>query len=372
MLASTDSAPLEQRGWVYEPKYDGIRALVDLAPAPKAARGKSAGAAHVVIYSRNGRDKTRQFPAIANALAALAPRVGVPVLLDGEIVAIDRDGRPLGFQALQDRMHLTSPADIARAEAAQPAAIVLFDMLREDDEDLRGQPLAARRLRLQTRVKPSTSGARLVRLSEIVADDGRELMSRARRDGWEGLIAKDGHSVYQTGRRTPAWRKLKLLLEQEFVIGGWTEPRGMRQHFGALLVGYYDGGALQYAGNVGTGFNERELTRLAALFDARERKASPFAGRVVTPEEIHWIRPDLVAEIRFAEWTSDGLLRQPVYLGLRDDKDAKEVKREKTQTVRSAESAKGARSATKGTKGSRGSKGSKGSAGSEGSKGFER
>src|SRR5262249_4310260 len=258
----------------------------------------------------------------------LAPRIAVPVLLDGEIVAIGPDGRPLGFQALQDRMHLTSPAEVERAETAQPAALVLFDLLREDDEDLRGLPLAARRLRLQARVKPSSSGARLVRLSEIVADDGTALMARARREGWEGLIAKDGHSVYQTGRRTPAWRKLKLLLEQEFVIGGWTEPRGARQHFGALVLGYYEDDVLKYAGNVGTGFNQNELDRLATLFATRERKASPFLERISTPDKIQWLTPNLDAQVRFAEWTSDGLLRQPVYLGLRDDKDAKAVGRE--------------------------------------------
>ena len=328
MLASTEPAPLTQAGWVYEPKYDGIRALVDLAPAAASGRRGTRPPARVVIYSRNGNDKTKQFPAIAKALAALAPRIGAPVVLDGEIVAIDRAGRALGFQALQDRMHLTSARDIEAAEAAQPAAIVLFDLLREGDADLRRQPLAARRLRLQARVKPSPAARRIVRLSEIVADDGRALMARATQDGWEGLIAKDGQSTYLTGRRTPSWRKLKLLHEQEFVVGGWTEPRGTRQHFGALLLGYYEGGRLRYAGSVGTGFDERELARLAALLDARSRKVSAFDGVVATSERLHWVRPDLVAMVRFAEWTSDNLLRQPVYLGLRDDKSATDVVRE--------------------------------------------
>jgi len=252
----------------------------------------------------------------------------VPVLLDGENVAIDQTGQPLGFQALQDRMHLTASADIAAAEAKQPAAIVLFDLLREGPTDLRRLPLAARRLRLQTRVKPTAATRERVRLSEIVADDGRALMERATREGWEGLIAKDGQSTYLSGKRTPSWRKLKLLHEQEFVIGGWTEPRGARQHFGALLLGYYDGRRLRYAGNVGTGFDERELNKLAALFATRAQKTSPFEAPIATPDRLHWVKPTLVAMVRFTEWTSDDLLRQPVYLGLRDDKAAREVVRE--------------------------------------------
>ena len=329
MLASTNSAPLVQPGWVYEPKYDGIRALVDLTPSGKG-RGKAKGApAQVAIYSRNGNDKTRQFPAVAGALRAIAARLDAPLLVDGEIVAIDGTGRPLGFQALQDRMHLTSPHDIDRAEAAQPAAIVLFDLLRDGDEDLRRQPLAARRMRLQSRVKLTAADRRLVRLSEIVADDGRELMARAEQDGWEGLIAKDGGSTYLSGRRTPSWRKLKLLHEQEFVIGGWTEPKGARLHFGALLLGYFEGRRLRYAGNVGTGFDEKELSKLAGLFKTRATDTSPFDARIPTPDRLHWLKPDLVAMVRFSEWTSDDLLRQPVYLGLRDDKAATDVVREK-------------------------------------------
>jgi bifunctional non-homologous end joining protein LigD len=330
MLASTESAPLEQAGWVYEPKYDGIRALVDLAPGAPAAKRGAATPPRVVIYSRNGNDKTKQFPAVAGALARMADRIGVPVVVDGEIVAIDRDGRPLGFQALQDRMHLTSPSDIAAAEARQPAAIVFFDLLREGDEDLRRLPLAARRLRLQARVKPTPALRRLVRVSEIVADDGRDLMARAVREGWEGLIAKDGHSTYLTGRRTPSWRKLKLLHEQEFVIGGWTDPKGARTHFGALLLGYYERGRLRFAGSVGTGCDQRELERLAALFAKRTRAASPFDGPVAAAGRPAWLKPDLVAMVRFAEWTSDNRLRQPVYLGLRDDKKATDVVREDT------------------------------------------
>ena len=324
MLASLEEPPLVRQGFIYEPKYDGIRAMIDLRPP-----ASKTGAPTVGIYSRNGREKHAQFPEIVDALSRLARGLPHPVFLDGEIVAIDGTGRPLGFQHVQGRIHLTSPADIARAARDRPTALLLFDLLRDGDEDVRGEPLAARRLRLQKRLRPRGAAARVIRLSEIVPDDGRALLERARREGWEGLIVKDGQSVYQSGRRTPAWRKLKLLHEQEFVIGGWTEPRQTRQHFGALLVGYYDeGGALRWAGSVGTGFDQQELDRVAALLAPREIRDCPFADRFRTAERAHWVRPDLVAQIRFTEWTSDGLLRQPVYLGMRTDKRAKDVRRD--------------------------------------------
>jgi bifunctional non-homologous end joining protein LigD len=326
MLASLADPPIAQPGLVYEPKYDGIRALVAVAP------GTGRGAPNISLYSRNGNDKTAQFPEIVSALAAVMRRLRAPVLLDGELVATDQEATPLGFQYIQGRIHLSSPADIARAARQQPAALILFDILRDGDEDLRGWPLAARRMRLQQRVKPGARERRFVRLSEIALDDGRTLLTRARQEGWEGLIVKGADSVYRSGRRTPAWRKLKLLKQQEFVVGGWTEPRQTRQHFGALLVGYYDGGALRWAGSVGTGFDQAELDRVAELLRTRETPASPFADNVRTAERRHWVKPELVAEVRFTEWTSDGLLRQPVYLGMRTDKAAKKVGREEQRT----------------------------------------
>ena len=312
-----------QHGTIYEPKYDGIRALIDVRPADRT------GAARVSIYSRNGNDKSAQFPAIVRTLGSIAKRLDGPVLLDGEIVAIDPAGHALGFQRIQGRIHLTSPADIARAERDQPTALMLFDILRDGDEDVRGLPMAARRLRLQDRIRPRKAERELVRLTEIVADDGRALLDRATREGWEGLIAKDGQSVYQSGRRTPAWRKKKLLKQQEFVVGGWTEPRQTRMHFGSLLLGYYDDrGDLRWAGSVGTGFDQKELDRLFALLKRLEIPKSPFADPVRPMERPHWVKPEIVAEARFTEWTSDGLLRQPVYLGTRDDKKPRDVRRE--------------------------------------------
>ena len=324
MLASLAEPPVVSRGTVYEPKYDGIRALVDLAPAQKRKQGEPT----VAIYSRNGNDKTAQFPDLIRALTAIAKRLKAPVLLDGEIVAVDADATPLGFQHIQGRIHLTGATDIAQADRDQPVALVLFDILRDGDDDLRGRPFAERRLRLQDRITPAPAMRRVVRLSEIAADDGRALLARAKREGWEGLIAKDGQSVYHSGRRTPAWRKLKLLKQQEFVVGGWTAPRETRQHFGALLLGYYEGRELRWAGSVGTGFDQAELDRLAERLRPIATDASPFADAFKTMTRAHWVKPELVVEVRFTEWTSEGLLRQPVYLGQRADKKARAVKRE--------------------------------------------
>jgi len=323
MLASLSEPPVAKPGLVYEPKYDGIRAIIELAPKGDAS-----------IYSRNGNNKTRQFPAIAAALGAIAARLPAPVVLDGEIVATDKDGHPLGFQHIQGRIHLTADSDIARAERDQPAALILFDLLLDGDEDLRRQPMVARRLRLQERIRPRAKERSLVRLSEIALDDGRPMLQRAHDEGWEGLIVKDAQSAYHSGKRTPAWRKLKLLKQQEFVVGGWTAPRLSRQHFGSLLVGYYDeGGALRWAGSVGTGFDQKELDRVARLLQARAAEKNPFADAFKTAEPAHWVKPTLVVEIRFTEWTSDGLLRQPVYLGSREDKAARDVRREDATPV---------------------------------------
>jgi len=324
MLATlADAPPLVRKGLVYEPKYDGIRALVEIAPGGRAR-----------LWSRNGNEKTAQFPSIAKALEKGAGRLKGPLILDGEIVALDRNGRPAGFQRLQGRMHLLGARDVERAEEEQPVAFIAFDILREGANDLTHLPLTERRKRLEAvlgrfdRKPVGASGGGPIRLSELVAGDATALHARASKEGWEGLIVKDAASPYQPGRRSPAWRKLKLVKEQEFVIGGWTEPRQTRQYFGALLLGVHEDGVLKYVGHTGTGFDHKELARLSRLLKAREVPVSPFSARVKTNEPAHWVKPDLVAQIRFTEWTADDKLRHPVYLGLRDDKSARDVVRE--------------------------------------------
>ena len=288
MLATLAEAPLVDPRLVYEPKYDGIRAIVEVAP--------TAGGAAVRISSRNGNDKTRQFPGIVSALKDAGRRIGVPVILDGEIVALDEARRPAGFQRLQGRMHLTGDADIRRQDRAQPAALIVFDLLREGDEDLCRLPLTSRRERLEAVVSSTfPRDGDTLRISEQVRGDARALDARARHEGWEGLIAKEARSTYQAGRRSPAWRKIKLVHEQEFVIGGWTEPRQTRSYFGALLLGVFDGADLIYVGHTGTGFDGKELARVWKLLQPRAIERSPFSTKFKTNEPAHWVRPDLVS-----------------------------------------------------------------------------
>ena len=325
MLATLADAPLRQKGLVYEPKYDGIRALVEITPGARTPK--------IHIWSRNGNEKTAQFPEIVRAMEASGKRLKAALVLDGEIVAIDDQGRPGGFQRLQGRMHLSGSRNIGIAEQAQPAIFIAFDILRHGKDDLTRLPLTDRRRRLETvfrQVFGPSSGAPVLRVSEQIADDATTLHARAVKENWEGLIVKDASSIYQPGRRSPAWRKIKRLSEQEFVVGGWTEPRQTRQHFGALLLGVHDAGtgALTYVGHTGTGFNQKELERVSRLLQSRETRTSPFSQAIKTNEPAHWIRPDLVAQIRFTEWTADNKLRHPVYLGLRDDKRAGDVVRE--------------------------------------------
>ena len=351
MLATLADPPLSGTHLVFEPKYDGIRALAEIEPAHARAI--------VRLWSRLGNEKTSQFPSIVAALAAFGAAAGEPFVVDGEIVALDAKGRPLGFQRLQNRIHLSDAKDVERIDRAQPVAFIAFDLLREGQDDLRGLPLVERRARLEQVFSRAKSKASAIRISEQAKGDGRALHARAQEEGWEGLIVKDGQSPYQSGRRSPSWRKLKLQHQQEFVVGGWTEPRSTRQHFGALLLGVYEKrlrpergakspresergwgpasaeksgpnatSALIYVGHTGTGFDQHELERVSKLLKSRQVKESPFANKIKSNEIAHWVRPDLVAQVRFTEWTDDGKLRHPVYLGMRDDKKAESVVRE--------------------------------------------
>jgi bifunctional non-homologous end joining protein LigD len=319
MLATLADPPLTGKSLIFEPKYDGIRALVHIAPARPRPE--------IRIWSRLGNDKTAQFPAIVRALEPVAGCAKRPLLVDGEIVALDEAGRPAGFQRLQGRIHVKDSSDVEVLDRSQPTAFIVFDLLRDGDEDVRGLPLTVRRQRLEGHVRRCLSDT--VRLSEQIPMDGRALEARARREGWEGLIVKEAAAPYHSGRRSPAWRKKKLVNEEEFVVSGWTEPRNTRSRFGALLLGVYEGqGAtrrLVYVGHTGTGFDQKELDRVWKLLKPLETGHSPFAEPIKTNEPAHWVRPELVAQVRFTEWTADRKLRHPVYLGLRDDKVASEV-----------------------------------------------
>jgi bifunctional non-homologous end joining protein LigD len=356
MLASLADAPLDDPQLVYEPKYDGIRAIVEI------------DGTDVRIWSRLGNEKTKQFPEIVEALKKWAPRLKSAITLDGEIVALDERGEPTGFQHLQGRIHLGGSASLGSLDAK--VALIVFDLLKEGRTDWRDRPLLERRAALERVVREGKALSPVVRLSQQVRGDGRALYKEALDRGWEGLIAKHAASLYKSGKRTPDWHKLKIVHEQEFVVGGWTEPRQTRSYFGALLLGVYGAapvtarGArpLVYVGHIGTGFNEKELARVMALLRPLETETSPFAERPKTNERPHWVRPKLVAQVRFTEWTTDGKLRHPVYLGLRDDKKAAEVRREEPSSGKGGMSRKGGM----GRKGGTDSKGGTGVAASGG------
>jgi bifunctional non-homologous end joining protein LigD len=363
MLASLTDAPLDDPHFVYEPKYDGIRAVAEIGDG-------------VRLWSRLGNDKAAQFPEIARALEGWAKKRKATVVLDGEIVALDEKGEPTGFQALQGRIHLSDPSrPVRHSRAARPTgrsgaastAFIAFDLLQDGKTNLRERPLTERRSALEKIF--SKTGNPILRLSRQVRGDGRALYDEAFKQGWEGLIAKHAASLYKPGKRTPDWRKVKISHEQEFVIGGWTEPRQSRSYFGALLLGVYassekraarDENCLTYVGHTGTGFNEQELARLIRLMKPLETRQSPFCEAIKTNEHAHWVKPDLVAQIKFTEWTADARLRHPVYLGLRDDKKPTDVTREDVRV-------RGSGLRVQGSPGFQGSPGSQGSQSSQSS-----
>jgi bifunctional non-homologous end joining protein LigD len=302
--------------WIYELKFDGIRGV--------AIKDKSG----VKLISRNVKDLTSRYPEIAKALSQLPVKEAV---LDGEIVALDPEGKS-SFQLLQ--------AANLPAESRPPLFYYVFDLLQLDGKDLTGLPLLKRKAMAQALVQqlPDT-----VRFSAGIQAESERVLKEMQARGLEGLIAKRRDSKYEIGRRSGAWMKFKWTSEQEFVIGGYSPPQGTRSHFGAILVGYYEKGKLLFASKVGTGFDQRILKSLYERFQKLRQPDCPFAnlpekktssrwGRPMTVAEMRrctWIQPKLVCQVRFAEWTRDDRLRQPAFMGLREDKDAKEVIRER-------------------------------------------
>lgn len=299
--------------WIYEIKLDGFRAL--------AIKNGS----DVQLFSRNQKELGGKFPEVARAIAKIKAR---DAIIDGEIVAVEESGRT-SFQLLQ-------AYDLGQARP--PILFYAFDLLRLNGKDYQHEPLIARKAALEKLLTNPPAG---VRYSDSLESDVDDLLAQARKLGLEGLIGKRKNSLYEAGQRSGAWIKLKITLEQEFVIGGFSNPQGSRKHFGALLVGYYEKNKFLFAGKVGTGFNETSLRALYRELDKIRIPDCPFAnlpekkGDRYSPgltasemRKCHWVQPKLVAQIRYTEWTRDGKLRHPVYLGLREDKSAKEVVRE--------------------------------------------
>ena len=289
MLATLVDEPFDRPGWVYEEKYDGYRIL-----AYKEG-------AKVTLLSRNAKDRTHSFSEVAAAVGTLPARA---LLLDGEVVAFDRK-LVSRFQLLQ--------------QGQAPQVYAVFDCLYRDGVDLRARPLPERRAAVEAAI------GKTERLfpSRRLAGNGIKAYETARRKGWEGLVAKDTSAPYIEGRSTK-WLKVKAKQEEEFVIVGFTQPGGARTHFGALLLGAHRGKDLVYVGKVGTGFTQKTLDELHAKLRTLARP-TPAVTNPPREKGAVWIAPKLVAQIAYQEWTADERLRQPVYLGLRDDKKAGEV-----------------------------------------------
>jgi bifunctional non-homologous end joining protein LigD len=333
MLARAGKLPpaREDARYAYEVKWDGVRAIAYSEPG------------RLRFQSRNLNDITPRYPELTRLNRALSSHSAV---LDGEIVAFDAEGRP-SFGALQGRMHVTSESQVRRLARERPVDYVIFDLLWLDGHSLMGLPYTERRQRL---AELDLDGEHWQVPEPLSASgNGRAVLAASREHGLEGIVAKRRDSVYEPGRRSGAWIKIKNVNREELVIGGWVPGTGRRRdRIGALLVGAHDeagertdggdgdreqragrqqpGRPLRYAGRVGTGFTEPELDRLAGLLGPLERETSPFApGHAKPPRESVFVEPRLVAEVEYSEWTKDGMLRAPSYKGLRDDKQARDV-----------------------------------------------
>jgi bifunctional non-homologous end joining protein LigD len=313
MKAKLVEKPPATGDWIYELKFDGIRLIAVRADKK------------VSLLSRNQNDLSARFPEIVEAIKNLAARECV---IDGEVVALDDEGRS-SFQLLQA---------LEMEGRKSPVYFYAFDLLQLDGKGLVGLPLEPRKNVLE---KLSGDADDPIRYSGAIGSDAEPLLDEVKRRGLEGLIGKQRNSVYEPGRRSGAWIKLKCVQEQEFVIGGYTPPQGARKHFGAILVGYYDKNKLVFAGKVGTGFTTKSLSMLYKKLQKEARDDCPFVDlpskqngqwvQGITPsmmKKMHWVNPKFVAQIKFAEWTRDGKLRAPVFLALREDKKPTDVVRE--------------------------------------------
>jgi len=298
-LAELGKKPFSDPQWVFEVKWDGVRVLVYVEGAT------------VRLFSRSGREITKEFPEMQELSAQMQASTAV---LDGEVVVLDSRGRS-DFHALQDRLGVQNPSLALREKA--PITCYFFDLLYFEGFDVRKVPLLARKEML----KKVFFANEIFRYSEHQAEQGEALFREAQKHGVEGIVAKRMDSVY-SGNRTPQWIKLKVVNETDAVVAGWTEPRQSRKHFGALVLGLYERKELKFIGSVGTGFPEAELRRLSNILQPLETESSAFEKTPILAERVHWIRPELVARIKFGNWTRESHLRMPVFLGLRNDRQA--------------------------------------------------
>jgi bifunctional non-homologous end joining protein LigD len=297
MLATLIDAPFDDKEWIFETKWDGFRLM--------ATTRKDGGAS---LYSRRGNDVTARYAAVAEALHVIRRNA----VIDGELVALDARGRSR-FQLLQNAM-----------KGKARLRYYVFDVLFLDGEDLHGEPLVERKEILRGIIPRHA----LIRYSVHRKEHGIAEFEKARRTGEEGVIAKRAAGLYYSGRRTREWLKIKSGHEQEAVIVGFTEPKGRRKHFGSLVLAVYDKGNLVYAGHSGGGFSQEMLSTLHARMARLKVDKPPFTG-IPDEKKTTWVKPRLVCQVKFTEWTREGEMRHPVFLGLRSDKPARQVRRER-------------------------------------------
>jgi bifunctional non-homologous end joining protein LigD len=306
MLAETRDHPFSDPAWIFELKLDGYRLLASRGSGPPR------------LFSRNGNDLASSFPEVSRAVGALP--LG-QVLLDGEVVALDESGRP-SFQRLQQRAKLTRPIDIRRAAVEIPVTFFAFDLLAAEDFDVRALPLVTRKELLRKLLPP----AGLIRFLDHFEGEGEVLYQQVRKLGLEGIVAKRADSTYRAGR-SASWIKVRTRRSDDFVVVGFSAPKGGRTGFGGLQLAQYVGGDLTYSGRAGSGFNAAQLAEVRATLDGMRRPDPPCGGPIPKEKGITWTEPRLVCEVEFTEWTEEGLLRQPVFLRFRDDKRPEECVR---------------------------------------------
>jgi bifunctional non-homologous end joining protein LigD len=300
MLAVPVAEPFSRPGWLFEMKYDGVRALATVQNGAVQLRGRS------------GRVETSRYPELAALAGALRATEAV---VDGEIVAFDAEGRP-SFERLQRRINVTGARQIARAAAEVPASLAAFDLLHLDGHDLRDLPLRLRKRLLRELLTESGE----VRYADHLEEDGEGLFAAIRERGLEGMVGKRGDSRYEGGKRSPAWLKVKAWCEQDCIVCGLTAGRGGRTgSIGSLVLGVYDGGRLVHVGQAGSGLDEEMIEVLRRRLEPLRVEQSPFDPPPAIPQPVTWVRPELVCNVRFTEWTSAGTLRHPVFRGLRPD-----------------------------------------------------
>ena len=310
MMAKLTDKPFDHPGWIFENKWDGFRAIAEVNKG------------EMLLYSRSGNSFKAQYPQIVAGLEKLNVQ---QVILDGEIVVQDEKGRVI-FQELQNFQNTPT----------EHLYYYVFDQLYLNGEDLRHLPLLERKAKLAEILKNSDP----IRFSEHRTGNGIAFFEEAQKLETEGIMAKKADSTYLTGKRSDNWLKIKTHLRQEVVIGGFTEPKGSRKYLGALLLGVYEEGELKYIGQSGSGFNVKSLEMLHEKLLPLAQSESPFVGKIRESRAITWVKPEIVCEISFAEWTAAGLVRQAIFEGLREDKKATDVKREKEISAKKVVEAK--------------------------------